>query len=212
VGETEFDDVWLNLSRVLDREYRSMHIQRTFVDSGYRPGDKWRKPDNQVYEFCMRMAGVAFPTKGHDTQDRPIKASMIDVNSAGRTLKNGLQLWHLNSDYLKSWVHTRIRWPEDADSGGFHLHADTDEDYCRQLVAEEVVVTSSGKRMWKKTAEDNHYLDCEAMCLAAAMSLEMRSLQPMKHQQQSNADSAPQAPTAAAPVSSPFRRRGMGRR
>lgn len=211
-GETEFDDVWLKLARLFDQDYRGMRIERMFVDSGYRPGDKWRKPDNQVYQFCMRHAGMAFPTKGHDTQDRPLKASMIDINSQGRTLKNGLQLWHLNTDYLKSWVHSRVRWPEDAADGGFHLHADTDEDYCRQIVAEEVIVTSSGKRMWKKTHEDNHYLDCESMALAAGMSLEMRTLSPVKRAPR-NADRPDDAPQLnQRQSSSPFARRGMGAR
>lgn len=178
-GETAFDDVWLMLARQAAVTYRDMNIARLFVDSGYRPGDKWRRPENQVYEFCKRHPGFAFPTKGHDTQDRPLRPSMIDVNSAGKVLKGGLQLWHLHTDHLKSWIHSRIRWP-DHQPGGFHLHSDTTEDYCKQITAEQVLVKSSGKRVWVKIREDNHYLDCEVNALAAAKTLQVEALRPME--------------------------------
>ncbi len=44
-GETEHDAVWQQLGDVLDTEYGGMRIKRMGVDSGYRPGDKFRVPD-----------------------------------------------------------------------------------------------------------------------------------------------------------------------
>ena len=38
-------------------------------------------------------------------------ATHVDVNFRGKTIKNGIQEWHLNADVSKSWVHGRIGWP-----------------------------------------------------------------------------------------------------
>lgn len=176
-GETEYDSVWVLLASVQAELYRggTMALKRAFIDSGYRPGDKWKRPENAIYMHCRRHHGLAFPTKGHDQQDRPIKASDIDVSVGGRTIKGGVKLWHLDTDHLKSWIFARIRWPDDQ-PGGWHLHADADEDYCRQIVSEELLIKPSGKRIWLRRSRDNHYLDAEVNALAAAMSLQVHAL------------------------------------
>jgi phage terminase large subunit GpA-like protein len=180
-GETEFDNVWTLLSRMIGINYLpdARAIDRVFIDSGYRPGDKLRRPEHQVYKFSRQFPGVVYPTKGHDTLDRTYKMSRVDMSVGGRVIKGGVQLWHLNSDALKSWIHSRIRWPV-GEIGGFHLNQDTDEDYCRQIVAEEVVTKPSGKRVWVLRSRDNHYLDCEVGALAAAMSLQVQTLKPIE--------------------------------
>lgn len=201
-GETEYDSVWLLIASVYAELYQhageQMHVSRVFVDSGYRPGDRWRRPENQVYVHARRHHGLVFPTKGHETQDRPIKASDIDVSIAGRVLKGGVKLFHLDTDYLKTWIHSRIRWPS-GEPGGWHLHADTDEDYCRQIVSEELVVKPSGRRIWLRRAKDNHYLDAEANALAAAITLQVHALPRTQSTQQSTQQSTPQATPQATP-------------
>jgi phage terminase large subunit GpA-like protein len=119
-GETAHDAVWMELSELLTRDFDGKTIRRMLIDSGYKPGEKERNPDNQIYMFCRRHRGIAFPTKGHDTQDRPVKASKIDISYKGKIIKNGLDLWHVDSDYCKSWVHARIEWPH-GEPGGWHL-------------------------------------------------------------------------------------------
>jgi phage terminase large subunit GpA-like protein len=86
-----------------------------------------------------------------------------------------MQLWHLDSDYLKSWVHGRIRWPV-GEVGAWHLYQDTDEDYCRQVVAEQLLIKPSGRRVWLVKNRSNHYLDAETNALAAALTLQIQSL------------------------------------
>lgn len=183
-GETEYDDVWLLLARYRTNwQVNGVRIARCFIDSGYRPGDKFKRPENQVYKFCTLHRNWAFPTKGRESLDRPLKMSNIDVNQAGRVLKSGLKLWHLDTDHFKSAIHDRIGWPEDQ-PGGFHLHAHTDEDYCKQLTAEEVIVKPSGKRVWVTIRKDNHYLDCEMNALACAYSLQVQTLRPVDETEQ----------------------------
>lgn len=177
-GSTEFDDVWLALANIIHKPIQDRIIRRAFVDSGYKPGsDGYRRPDHMVYRFCHRMGGICYPTKGHDTQDLPVKKSAIDITIDGKILKNGLQLWHLDTDYFKSFIHSRIRWPAAADTGGWHLHSDTDDDYCRQMVSEEVITKASGRRLWiSRRSRPNHYLDAEVNVLGAAHSLNLQHL------------------------------------
>lgn len=158
-GETKHDAVWENLQGLLDREIGSMQIMRMGIDSGYKPGDADRD-DHQVYLFCRRNRGRALATKGHDRLDRPFKMNRIDVSHRGKVLKNGVDLWHFDTDFFKTWVHARLEWPEDK-PGGFHLHQATTDDYCQQLVAEHRVVKPSGQVTWVRVRKDNHMLDCE---------------------------------------------------
>lgn len=173
-GDTEFDSVWLLLARVLHERFGELAIERAFVDSGWRPGDRERAPENMVYKFAMLHRPQVFASKGHDVLDRPLKANDIDVTVSGRHRAGGLKLWHLNTDYLKSIIHGRLRWPE-GEAGEWLLHRDADPDYARQVVAESVFVSSSGHRKWKRRG-DNHYLDCEVNALAAALSLHLEAL------------------------------------
>jgi phage terminase large subunit GpA-like protein len=158
-GETKHDAVWESLDGLLAREIGGMQIMRMGIDSGYKPGESERD-DHQVYLFCRRNRGRALATKGHDKLDRPFKMNRIDVSHRGKVLKNGVDLWHFDTDFFKTWVHTRLEWPEDK-PGGFHLHRATTDDYCQQLVAEHRVVKPSGQVTWVRVKKDNHMLDCE---------------------------------------------------
>jgi len=203
-GHSAYDDVWLKLSQLLGTPVKTLNIERCFVDRGYRPFDEgYRRPDHMVDTFCMRHHGIAHPIAGKDAQDKIYKSSAITAHVDGTTIKDGLHLWTVDTDKLKTWLHMRIRWPEDAPSGQWLLHRDVDEDYCRQIVSERVVETSSGKRKWEKPRRRaNHYLDCEVYALSAAMSLHYENIQ------------APNVRTAApehrtAPRESKFARRGL---
>lgn len=176
-GETEHDFVWEELRRVLTTPIGDRPIRMTLVDSGYRPGDPWRRPDNQIYKFCRPLAGRVFPSKGHDRQDKPFRASKIDITVRGQTIKAGLQIWHLDTDYFKTWLYARYEWPADQ-AGGFHLPMDATDDYCQQLTAEAKVAKPSGQIEWKRVRKANHYLDCEVLNVAAAHILQVHLLRP----------------------------------
>jgi phage terminase large subunit GpA-like protein len=166
-GETEFDNVWIALYSVLDQKFEGRQINRAFIDSGFAA--------DRVYDFVRRTGGHVFASKGQDRLDKPLKTATVDVTSYGKMIKAGVKLWHVNTDYFKSQVYSRIRWPLDQ-PGGWHLHEETDEDYCRQLVAESRVVKPSGRHVWVRNYKDNHYLDCEVLAFAAATSLQVHAL------------------------------------
>lgn len=190
-GETEQDEVWDRLADLLTgTEIGGKRITLMNIDSGYRPGDKYKRPDNQIYKFCRRFKGWARATKGHETQDRPVKMSKIDITVRGKVLKKGLDLWHINTDHFKSWVYGRIEWPTDQ-PGAFLLSRETTDDYCMQLTAEARVTKPSGHFVWVRIRQDNHYLDCEVLNVAAAYMLQLHMLRQQKAEADAVKDKTP---------------------
>ncbi len=186
-----------------EKEYEGHRITRAFVDSGYRPGTKYTRPDNVIYKFCRRARDWLYAVKGHDTQDKPLKASMIDVTTMGKTLKNGLKLWHVNTDYYKTWIHGRIRsWPADQE-GGWYVYENIDDDYLTQVTNEQKIVKPSGRVIWTlvKTGRANHYFDCEVYATACASSLNVHNLA------RKVIEASPDKPATPKPAPQPPQRR-----
>lgn len=156
------DEIWVDtekpealraLNELLNRDFDGMPISAMGVDAGYRK--------DTVHSF-VRSHANCYALRGRPTLDKPFKATHVDVNFRGKTIKNGIQEWHLNADVSKSWVHGRIGWPHE-EAGAWYLPVDITEDYCKQIVAEERREDARGKGVWKQTARDNHFLDCESM-------------------------------------------------
>lgn len=174
-GETELDGVWADLANLLEQPIEGMHIRRAFVDAGFRPGKMDMVPEHKVYEFARRNARIVRASKGFDRRDTPLSVKRIEVTDKGKQAKFGLELVRLDTDFFKSWVHSRIRWPDDQ-PGGWHLFAPQSadypdgvtEDYCRQIVSESRVRKPSGGFSWVQLSRNNHMLDCEALAYAAA--------------------------------------------
>ncbi|RMF84571.1 MAG: hypothetical protein D6744_02820, partial [Planctomycetota bacterium] len=198
-GDTAFDPVWNSLRNLLQAPIGEKRIDRALIDSGYRPGDIHRRPDHAVYTFCRSLPGLAFPAKGQDTLDQPYRYRNIDYSVGGAVIRGGVRLFHINTDYFKRWLHARIRWPEDQE-GGFYLHAEAGDDYCRHLVAEELVIKPGGKVQWVRRSRENHYLDCEVLAAAAAYSLNVQQLAPVEEPGET---SEPQPEPASGPERPP---------
>ena len=179
VGPTDQYDVWIQLADVLQSSWGGLPIVRMGIDSGYRT--QW------VYDFCM-VNPVAIPMKGRATLEKPFRPVLIDYDKKGKTIKNGIKLWHFNTDTAKTFVHGRIVWmnqqlenvPVDArkkyiseiasQSGSFVLYDEVSVDYCKQIVAEQRVTKPSGAVTWIELGA-NHKLDCEGMAYIVARTL-----------------------------------------
>ena len=208
-GPTEYQPVWEALANVIGKGIRDRPIDRVFIDSGYRPGDVHRRPDHAVYTFCRGMPGLAYPTKGQDTMDTPYRFRNIDYSVGGAVVKGGVRLFHVNTDYFKRWLHARIRWPEDQ-AGGWYLHQETPDSYCRHMVAEEQVLTRQGKPKWVVVNRENHYLDCEVNAVCAAFTLNIQQLAPVEAPAK-NPEPDPQnnPPALQNPSGNPYARRTL---
>jgi phage terminase large subunit GpA-like protein len=87
-----------------------------------------------------------------------------------------LDLVRLSTDFFKSWVHERVRWPEDQ-PGGWHLFERIDEDFCKQIVSEARTKKAGGAGFtWVVKSKQNHFLDCEALAYAAAYMIGIQRL------------------------------------
>lgn len=161
-GHTTENEVWSKLGTLITTPIGDLSIHRAFIDSGFRPGKPENVPVNKVYEFCRRFPRRVYATKGKATQDKPLIVSKHEVTQRGEARKYGLDLIWLDTDHFKSWVHERIRWPDD-EPGFWAIPEDTSDDYCKQIVSEARVRKPSGAPTWVQRSRENHYLDCEAM-------------------------------------------------
>jgi phage terminase large subunit GpA-like protein len=166
-GETIEEAVWNDLADFIKTPVCDVPIKMVLIDSGFRPGKRDELPLNRIYDFCRRFPRFVRPTKGSSTVMRvPIIKSRIEVNRQGSAAKYGLELIRLDTDHWKSWVHERVRWPEDQ-PGAWHLPTNVDDDYCKQIISEARMRLASGRVKWIERSKENHYLDCEAMQAAA---------------------------------------------
>lgn len=175
-GDTSEPKVWDDLSLLLTSPIGGLIIERVFIDSGFRPEKVDPGDEHRVYEWAHRFDYMAFPTKGRDTLGgRPYSVSKIEVRPDGTKLPWSIDLVHINTDFFKSLVHSRLRLPLNL-PGAFFVHNEADEDYSRQLVSEARVLGDKLKPEWIKRQRDNHFLDCEALAAAAAYSLNVQSI------------------------------------
>lgn len=157
-GPTDQDEVWLDLETIITREHFGRLAKLALVDSGYRP--------EAVHRFCKRVR-ICSPSKGHDTLAKPFYDALIEESAHGRVKKTGLRLWHINTDWAKSWVYARIRWPA-GKPGDWHIPEGVTDDYCAQ-VTNEIRCVVGTKIVWRRTGNrENHFLDCEAGAAVAA--------------------------------------------
>jgi len=200
-GPTTDEEIWADLADLVTTPVAGIPIKLAFVDSGFRPGKVDTLPLNRVYEFCRQFQRHVRPTKGSSVPLKtPLVVSKLEVNRDGRANKYGLELVRLDTDYWKSWVHERVRWPSDQ-LGAWHLPIDVDNDYCMQIVSEARVKRPSGRVQWVQRSKDNHYLDCEAMQGAAGYMLNVQRLSETASRRSAPAEEAgaqPQQSTGSA--------------
>ena len=180
-GDTDQPEVWDALEREIRTEVApGVGINMVLIDSGFRPGDKWRRPDNEIYAFCRRFNKLfCRPVKGRETMSygKHMTTTDGDVDYRGKPRKfRGLLLHILNTDYYKTQVHERISRQKEI-SGGWHVPQDTTDEYAKQIVAESRVEVN-GKYVWQAHGA-NHYLDCEMMQWAAAELMQVHTLSPL---------------------------------
>jgi phage terminase large subunit GpA-like protein len=198
-GETDQPDVWTRLADFLRTDYQGKQIRLTMIDRGYRR--------DMVDQFC-RTFPSASPARGYDSLERaaPVQASMQDVNAAGKVIKKGIQVWNVDTAYFKDMVHSRIDWPPDQ-PGAWHLPIDVQPEYAKQIIAESRLPLPSGKVIWKRHDKDNHALDAEVYCAAAARRLGVDRIRAPKPVE----PDLPAPPQQAAPVARRYVMRGRFR-
>jgi phage terminase large subunit GpA-like protein len=151
------------LDPVLRTDYDGRPVDHAFIDSGFDP--------EAVYSYCRASESVS-PSKGASGHlAELVKGSPIDRNQ-GRAVRGGLVLYVVNSAHFKGQIHGRLHVRR-GDPREWRLHAETDDNYLRQILSESLVETTRGGRTireWKviDKAAGNHYLDAEVLAAACA--------------------------------------------
>lgn len=183
LGPTNEPDVWNDLTLKMTAPIDGLVIEKVFVDSGFRPNKPEQGDEHKVYEWTHRHSWIAMPTKGRQTLGgTPFTISKIEVKPDGKRAPYSIDLVHINTDFFKGLVHSRLKTPLE-EPGAFHLFSDPDdeagegfEDYARQLVSEARVLGPKMKPEWIPRQRANHFLDCEALAAAAAYMLNVQTI------------------------------------
>ena len=150
MGDTEGDDVWLDLSEKLETQYRHesghmLKIAAVGVDSGHHT--------NTVYAFCEeRSMTRVWAVKGKGGAGVPIIAppTKKKTHRVGRPV----DLYIVGTDQAKSSIYSRLKLARSG-PGFCHFHMDYPEAFFDGLTAEKALtVYTKGfpKIVWKKPA------------------------------------------------------------
>lgn len=176
LGPTSEWDIWRELEPIFHTPYAGIVPERVFIDSGFRADKPDQGDQHIIYEFCKLWPRWCFPCKGHDIQKEPFKLVNFEVTSNGKKLGWSVPLIHLNTDYFKSLVHSRILKGVEL-PGSFCVPSDVDEEYCRHLVSERRILDKiTAKPTWVKFSKANHFFDCETLAAAAGFMLNVQAI------------------------------------
>ena len=157
MGNPHLAAPWQKLDEILNRSFAhesgvQLRISCTLVDSGGQNDSKaFNRP---VYSYVKRrQLRHIFALKGSSELGAPVIVPRLQ--------KNGILLYSIGTDSVKSMVYERLQileqgpgychWPDDPKRG-------YDDEYFRQLVAESVRLVKS-RREWVKTRARNEALD-----------------------------------------------------
>ena len=155
------------INRVFEGNNTKHKIRLVCIDSGYRT--------NEVYQFSRRYAEIVRPIKGQQKiSGVPIRATKIDRDASGDTIRHSVRLFNLDVSHFKDKV-TRLMTAQDGEPGAWHLHSEVPGEYLRHVTSEHKVLTrnrrtGATKAEWtvKPGGGANHWWDCEIYATAAA--------------------------------------------
>jgi len=170
-GDPARAEVWKQLDELVLREWPhelngKLRPDVVAIDSGGHM-------TNEVYQYARergRQGVVAI--KGSSQRGKPPigKASKVDLNSAGKSLKRGASVYPVGGDTIKTTLFGRLRHNE-IGPGFLHFHNETGTEYFEQLTAEKQAlrfVKGFPVREWvKKPSARNEALDCLVYAYAA---------------------------------------------
>jgi terminase, large subunit len=165
------DILWRSVYR--DAQGREYRVRAAMIDAmGLRA--------SQVYAYCIKHRGRAYPWQGVRSLTQPFNPSPQEYfpDARGNKIKipGGMNLWRCDVTFFKSDLAHRLGIAPD-DPGAFHLHSNADgglEQYAREMCAE---VWDDEKHGWENPRRrPNHYWDCEVMTRALAYILNVRHI------------------------------------
>ncbi len=147
-----------------------MIVNLALIDSGDQT--------DTVYDICADNSEWALPVKGSNKE--LMTHYKISIVNKANSKANGMQLVTVDGDKYKDMIAARLRRRQG--KGAWMVYAGCDEEYAVQVTNEHKVnvKTQNGatKKKWipKTSRPNNHYLDAEVYCFAAADMMGVRTL------------------------------------
>lgn len=152
-------------------------IWRAAIDTGGGKYDSTMSSTEETYLWLQSRRGYGMGCRvwGVKGSSNALATKLrignpLNKTPSGKPLKAGMRTILLDSDKLKDVFFHRIERAQESLPGGAYLNSAVDEDYARQILAEEKRVDEKGFEKWEKkhSSSPNHYLDCECLCLIVA--------------------------------------------
>jgi len=162
------------ISDVMNAEFRKRSgevfmVNLCAIDSGDQT--------DEVYDFCAQNSEWAIPVKGVSDSYSHFRISTINRVSSQA---HGARLLLVDGNKYKDMIASRMSKPNGR--GSWMVYKGCDREYAEQVTAEhKVSVKMNGgriKQVWvpKTSHANNHYLDTEVYCMAAADVMGVRTL------------------------------------
>jgi phage terminase large subunit GpA-like protein len=177
-GDPAQPEVWEQLDKALLRSWR--HGKGGMIKLAAAGVDSGGHYTHEVYQYCReRQKHGIFALKGASARKKPpiSKPTKQDVNFRGQVLKDGVQLFSVGTDTIKTTLYSRFKL-EAVGAQYIHFNAASPLEFFEQLTVERLVtryVKGFPVREWMKPdGKRNEALDCLVYAYAAFQSLYMR--------------------------------------
>jgi phage terminase large subunit GpA-like protein len=187
-GLTNESDVWSRFESVLQKTFAGLRIERVLIDAGFRPDKKEAGDYHKVYDFCRRWRWLCTPTRGHRTQSMPVIMKPLEVSALGKKDVFAVNVGHVDTDYFKSLVHSRL-WTPVEQPGSLSIAEDAGDDYRKQLMSE----VRSDDGVWTPIYRENHYFDAEVLAAVGGFLLKVHAIPDGMLREDSGLDDADEA-------------------
>ena len=141
-----------------------VHSANVFIDSGYQPDDVLQAcaangwvatRGDQRNEFAWRVKTPA----GLKTELRPYSAPVVEAVGNKRVKR-----FYFSNLRLKDVLAALIK------RGKHMIPKDVSDEYKEQMKSEKRTIGTNGKPFWDPIAKDNHFWDCEVICILPALA------------------------------------------
>ena len=164
---------------------RELRVWRAGVDTGGGKGEAGLSMTEETYMWLRKNGrGRGCRVWGTKGASRPLAGKVhvgkaMDRTPSGKPSPGGLQIVSLDTDKLKDTVHYRLAQAADRGPYAAFLHAYIDDQYVRQILAEEEQCDRNGRLRRSPNGSiaaftnrpgvlDNHLLDVEVILYALA--------------------------------------------
>ena len=145
-GDPHQAEVWKQLQIVINQQYehengKSLVPVMSAIDSG-------GLHTSEVYQFTReKVAQGVIAIKGQSQANKPVisRPTRVDINfrKINKAIKKGGLVYPLGVDTIKNTLMGRLKNNKIGSNGYIHFHADTSEEYFKQITAERQILKTN---------------------------------------------------------------------